>query len=159
MGGTDDPSNLVELTPEEHAEAHRKLYEEHGQWQDYVAWQGLAKLATKEEHVHMLLFEAGKKGASKTNANGGWVKKNPEAAKRFSTAQSERMKAFHKSRDQRGIKNPAAKEYIVVHPDGTQEKVKSLKTWCESKGLIYNTFYNQCVGRKKVYKGYSAYRL
>ena len=26
-GGTNDPSNIVELTPEEHAEAHRKLYE------------------------------------------------------------------------------------------------------------------------------------
>lgn len=47
-GGTDDPSNLVELTPAEHAEAHRLLYEQYGRWQDYVAWQGLAKLATKE---------------------------------------------------------------------------------------------------------------
>ena len=27
MGGTDDPSNLIELTIEEHAEAHRKLFE------------------------------------------------------------------------------------------------------------------------------------
>jgi len=44
MGGTDDPSNLIELTVEEHAEAHRKLYEEHGHWQDKVAWQGLAGL-------------------------------------------------------------------------------------------------------------------
>ena len=26
MGGTDDPDNIVELTVEEHAEAHRKLY-------------------------------------------------------------------------------------------------------------------------------------
>jgi hypothetical protein len=155
MGGTDDPSNLVELTPEEHAEAHRKLYEEHGHWQDYVAWQGLAKLATKEEHVYMLLSEAGKKGAAKSNSNGGWRKKNPEAAKRFSIEQSKRMK----SRNQKGVNNPAAKDYIVTHPNGTQEKVKALKTWCESKGLTYNTFYNQCVGRKKIYKGYSATRL
>ena len=155
MGGTDDPSNLVELTPEEHAEAHRKLYEEHGQWQDYVAWQGLAKLATKEEHVAMLLSEAGKKGSSKSNANGGWRVKNPEAAKRFSKTQSERMKEVHKTRDQRGINNPAAKEFIVVHPDGTKEQVKALKTWCESKGLNYNSFHNQCVGRKKSHKGYS----
>ena len=28
-GGTDDSSNLVELTVEAHAEAHKKLYEEH----------------------------------------------------------------------------------------------------------------------------------
>ena len=30
MGGTDDESNIIELTIEEHAEAHKKLYEENG---------------------------------------------------------------------------------------------------------------------------------
>lgn len=48
-GGTDDPSNLILLTIEEHAEAHRKLYEEHGRWQDYVAWQTLTSNITEEE--------------------------------------------------------------------------------------------------------------
>ena len=51
MGGTDDSSNLIELTIEEHAEAHRKLWEEHGKWQDYIAWQGLSGyIASKEVH-------------------------------------------------------------------------------------------------------------
>lgn len=31
MGGSDDPANLTELSVEEHAEAHRLLYEQHGQ--------------------------------------------------------------------------------------------------------------------------------
>ena len=34
MGGTDDPSNLIKLTVEDHAAAHKKLYEEHGKLQD-----------------------------------------------------------------------------------------------------------------------------
>ena len=59
-GGTDDPSNLVELSIADHAEAHRKLYEEYGRWQDYVAWQGLAKLSPKEELVKRLQSEGGK---------------------------------------------------------------------------------------------------
>jgi len=42
MGGSDNPSNLIELTVEEHAEAHRKLFEQHGHWQDKIAWQTLA---------------------------------------------------------------------------------------------------------------------
>jgi hypothetical protein len=42
MGGTDDPSNLVELTVEEHAEAHRKLYEQYGNWQDKIAYDMLS---------------------------------------------------------------------------------------------------------------------
>lgn len=49
IGGTDDPSNLIELTIEEHAEAHKKLYEQYGRWQDKVAWQGLANLIGKDE--------------------------------------------------------------------------------------------------------------
>jgi hypothetical protein len=49
MGGTDDPSNLVELTVEEHAEAHRKLYEEHGSAYDFVAWKALSGQITSDE--------------------------------------------------------------------------------------------------------------
>ena len=42
MGGSDDPSNLIELTVEEHAEAHRKLYEQYGHWQDKIAYDMLS---------------------------------------------------------------------------------------------------------------------
>jgi len=59
-GGTDAPSNLIELSVADHADAHRKLYEDYGRWQDYVAWQGLAKLAPKEELVRIRQREAGK---------------------------------------------------------------------------------------------------
>jgi hypothetical protein len=51
MGGTDDPSNLVELTVEEHAEAHRKLFEEHGNWQDRIAWQALSGQIGKDDAI------------------------------------------------------------------------------------------------------------
>ena len=60
IGGTDDPSNFVELSVADHAEAHKTLYEQHGRWQDYVAWQGLAKLSPKEELVRIRQREAGK---------------------------------------------------------------------------------------------------
>jgi hypothetical protein len=63
-GGTDDPSNIIELTIEEHAEAHRLLFEEFGRHQDWLAWQGLAGLITKEEIVKEHLSTAGKKGGS-----------------------------------------------------------------------------------------------
>jgi len=52
MGGTDDPSNLVELTIEEHAEAHRLLWEQYGHWEDEVAWKGLSGQIGKEEILH-----------------------------------------------------------------------------------------------------------
>ena len=49
LGGTDEPSNLIKITIEEHAEAHRILYEQLGHWQDKLAWQGLAGLIGKDE--------------------------------------------------------------------------------------------------------------
>lgn len=51
MGGTDDPSNLIKLTVEEHAEAHRKLFEQYGHWQDQLAWKGLSRMIGREEII------------------------------------------------------------------------------------------------------------
>jgi hypothetical protein len=64
MGGTDEPSNLVELTVTEHAEAHRLLYEKYGKPEDKLAWQCLAGIITKEEIVLALCSLAGKKGGA-----------------------------------------------------------------------------------------------
>jgi ribosomal protein S27AE len=79
MGGTDEPENLIELTVEEHAEAHRILYEEHGHWQDYCAWQGLSgqisiqdaiKFAQQNASKDWMKTEAGKK-----KLRDGWIKR------------------------------------------------------------------------------------
>ena len=51
MGGSDHPDNLIELSIEEHAQAHKKLYEEQGYWQDKLAWQGLSKIIGHEEVI------------------------------------------------------------------------------------------------------------
>lgn len=60
MGGTDDSSNLIKLTIEEHAEAHRKLYEEHGHWQDKIAYQGLLKMIGRDEILFEIASNIGK---------------------------------------------------------------------------------------------------
>ena len=49
MGGSDDPSNLVKLTVEEHAYAHLQLYEKHGLIQDLIAYRMLKGLISVEE--------------------------------------------------------------------------------------------------------------
>lgn len=64
MGGSDNPENIIELTIEEHAEAHRILWEEYGKREDWLAWQGLAKMIGKEEILKELLSLAGKKGGA-----------------------------------------------------------------------------------------------
>ena len=62
MGGSDKPSNIVSLTVEEHAEAHRVLFEEYGRWEDELAWKGLSRMIDKEEIIHRQIIEAGKIG-------------------------------------------------------------------------------------------------
>lgn len=60
-GGTDDPSNLIYLTVEEHAEAHRLLFEQHGCWQDELAWLALSGHIGKEEINRTKSSEGAKK--------------------------------------------------------------------------------------------------
>lgn len=53
-GGTDDPSNIIELTIEEHAEAHRILWKEHGRIEDKVAWDMLSgRNISEEERIQL----------------------------------------------------------------------------------------------------------
>lgn len=68
VGGSDDPSNIVYLTVEEHAEAHRELYEKHGRWQDQIAWKGLSGQIT--------MSAASKTAQKKGSARGGQVTKS-----------------------------------------------------------------------------------
>jgi len=49
MGGSDDASNIVSLTIEEHAEAHRKLYEMYNKYEDYLAWKCLSGQVQKKD--------------------------------------------------------------------------------------------------------------
>lgn len=53
MGGSDEPSNLVELSVEDHAEEHRKLFVEHGKQEDFMAWHMLKGQMDKDEALTM----------------------------------------------------------------------------------------------------------
>jgi hypothetical protein len=54
MGGSDDPSNLIELTIEEHAQAHLDLYKKHGRHQDFVAHKMLLGQISRAEAIKEL---------------------------------------------------------------------------------------------------------
>jgi len=69
-GGTDDPSNIINLTVEEHAEAHKKLWEEFGCWQDKLAWLSLSNQIGKEEIQKEICRQTGLNNKGKTNTNG-----------------------------------------------------------------------------------------
>ena len=76
-GGSDDPSNLIELTIEQHAEAHKTLYEKHGRWQDRIAWLSLSGAISCKEAIHEAQKIGGKEGArvAKEELKGFWDSK------------------------------------------------------------------------------------
>jgi hypothetical protein len=94
MGGSNDPSNIIELTIEEHAEAHKSLYEQYGNVKDKVAWLALSKLITKKE----VMRELHKLGRKKTDEfllkEYGVV--NPGQLEKNRVKSSERAKLMHK---------------------------------------------------------------
>jgi hypothetical protein len=67
MGGTDDPSNIIEVTVEEHAELHRRLYKSFGHIEDKLAWKMLLGQAKDPEVWAM----KSRLGAAVTNKDGG----------------------------------------------------------------------------------------
>lgn len=60
-GGTDDPENIIYLSIEDHAEAHRELYEKNGKIEDYLAWKGLSGIIGKDEILKILMEENGRR--------------------------------------------------------------------------------------------------
>jgi hypothetical protein len=89
MGGTDDPSNLVELTIQEHADAHKKLWEEHKNHWDRIAWLALSGAVHTSEVSKLVQYEACKRAgiasAKGRQAKGEsiehWIQKNGQPYK------------------------------------------------------------------------------
>lgn len=59
MGGSDDASNLIELTVEEHAAAHLSLYEQYGKKEDLCAYYMLSGRNQDPEFVRLRAQIAG----------------------------------------------------------------------------------------------------
>lgn len=84
--GTDDISNIIELTIEEHAEAHRLLYEQHNRPEDRLAWQALSGMLSRQEIIQELCRIAGTKGGKIAGAMGKGKPKSPQHRAKISNA-------------------------------------------------------------------------
>ena len=131
MGGTDDPSNLIELTVEEHAEAHRLLYEEYGKQEDYIAWKALSGSISSEE-ARILAVKSALTGKKQTPEH---LTKRSNLGKKFGPASEERKKKI--SEALKGKPNPNKKG--KPRSDETRKKISNSRMGIEpfSKGKIY----------------------
>ena len=132
-GGTGDPENIIELTAEEHAEAHKKLWEEHGRKEDWLAWQGLSGMIGKDEIIKEAIkigsSKAGKVGGRKSVESGRILemsKKGIEAfRKEFDSEESYRNHFRNLSKLQTGKPKDKLKDWYWVTDGNTNVKIKN----------------------------------
>ena len=141
-GGTNDPENIETLTPEDHAEAHKKLFEEHGTWQDEVAWKGLAGLIDGDKCQEIAMIEGGRKGSSVTNA------KFPVGTRGYWNLGKHGNTPFNEGNQL------TAKTYTLIDENGLIFEVHGLSKWCREHDMNIKSFHKQVVERKRSHKGY-----
>jgi hypothetical protein len=108
-GGTDDPSNLVLLTPEEHSQAHKDLFEKYGRWEDELAYKGLAGHIGKEEIIYQMRVESGR------------AQKGNKHSEERNKAQSERMMG-HEHSDETKAKMAIARTGWKTTPEQSEAR-------------------------------------
>lgn len=167
MGGTDNPSNLVELSVEEHAESHRKLYEQYGHFEDYLAWKGLLGIIPKQEIIRQLMSKNssgennpmyGKSAIKEKNlkwyTNGEktiYVSEGtqPEG---FIRGRSRLKRSPHSSDTKKKISesligNVAPNRLSVISPEG--KVFPSIKSAANSLNLTVSQFRHRCIKNGK----------
>jgi len=128
-GGSNDPSNLVELTTEEHALAHKKLFFAYGRWQDEIAYLTLSGQIGKEE-AHRRVLSKTHKGKTISDEHKAAVGKaqlgrKPSEATRAKLSASLKGRVFTKEWKEK-IRQ-ARKKQVIVHSEETKEKMRKTR--------------------------------
>ena len=160
VGGTDDPSNLVELTIEDHAIAHKVLY---GLWkreEDKIAWLVLS--GQIDCYEALILAKKTPAFREKKRLEQLGKKKTKEHVINMSAALKGRAPVFagkrHTEETKRIISKKRQIPYKIVTPAGESLIVENLPFWCKSSGLIYETM-KWCAQTGKSHKGYMVMRV
>lgn len=128
-GGTDDPSNLVQLTVDEHAEAHKKLWEQYGRWQDKIAWKTLSgQITIQEAQLEMMKYNN--------------PMYNDEVKKKMSGENHWSKREHNKEKKLFGEINPMKRPEIAIKLTGDNH-------WSKRPGRIHNAISNHPKGSSK----------
>ena len=129
MGGTDDPSNIIRLTIEEHALEHKKLYEKYNKHEDFLAWKMLEGQMNNQSY----LLERARLGGMRSSSKG--VPK--------SDTWKEKMSALMKGRKRPDISGNNHPRRSILYIEGTI--FNSVKEAAEHYETSKNTVRNRCI--------------
>ena len=181
-GGSDDPYNLVELTVEEHAEAHRILFEQYGRKEDELAWKGLSGQIGKEELIIELIkyTNTGRKHSKETCEKKSIALKGKsldelhtkekanEIRKKLSKPKTQEHKT-NLSKSKLGHKQSIKtvnkrvekleKQYKVTSPENKIYHIKGLPTFCQNNGLDRSAMGKVARGLFNHHRGWKCERI
>ena len=148
MGGTDDPSNIILLSVEDHAKAHLDLYEKYGNEYDRIAYDSLMKRLPREEIVRQVCraTHLGKKkkpeAVEKMRQTKMGVPQTPESNKK----RSETLKRkFQEGTFKPGVSHsPKTEEHNKKNSEGCK------KAWAEGTRKEYKPGATTEEGKKKL---------
>jgi hypothetical protein len=164
MGGTDDPSNLVVLSIEDHAQAHLDLYEQHGLMQDLVAHRMLLGQIDKAEAIKLLQKAPKSERWKQTMRERNTGEGNPMYGKTQTDTQKEAV-----SKAMKGVK----KWYTVANntpppmfgkDNGMSSKIRvgdivydSMRECAETEGVSRVTVRNRILSKTERFNDWSYY--
>ena len=135
-GGTDDPSNLVELSIQDHAEAHKWLFIEHGRWQDALAWLALSGQIGYDEAT--LFSSRGKRRPDLTLRNKiSNPAKTPEARRKNSDWHKGKSNLGHRQSKEHTARSADARSlrWFIIDPQLNTYIIKNLQAFCREHDL------------------------
>lgn len=162
-GGTDDPSNIVELTVEEHAKAHKELFDKYGRWQDKLAWKALSGMIGQEEII-MEIYKNRKSRLGKNHTGDlkrfGMANKGKKLTEEHKRKVSESLMGHVQPESQKKkVAEKLSKEYMITDPQGNTFKIKNLNAFARENGLDQGNLMKVAGGKMKQSKGYIVERL
>ena len=157
VGGTDDPSNIAYLTIKQHAEAHKKLYNKYGRWQDKLAYEGLSGQIGKEE----IIQEIYKNRKNRTGA----ILSEETKQKMRNKMKGRKLTPEHKAKiSPLGRKQPESqkikiakalsKDHIITDPKGKTFTITNLNEFARQNKLDQGNLTKVAQGKLKQHKGY-----
>ena len=162
MGGSNDNSNLIELTVEEHADAHLQLNKKHNKIEDYYAYMALSGQissddARREVCRHRMTIDNPMKNSStveKAKKSKMSYCPSDETKKKISKALLGKKKKCTVNMNKDKIK-----KYLIITPSNEYLIIEHLRNFCVEHNLTESLMYKVASGNRPHHKGYRCVKL
>jgi len=162
MGGTNDDSNLILLTVEEHAEEHLKLFNAHKKIEDWYAYLALSGQISSDEARRSVCRERMLKNnpmhdkniVEKAQKKRSSYKPSEETKKKISNSLLGKCK-----KNTENMNKDKIKTYLIITPTNEHLIVSHLRNFCLENNLTESLMYKVASGCRNHHKGYKCTKL